>query len=197
LVHELGVTCASIRRAEASQALSLAARAPCVRSSARMRSPVTALLFAALFACGSTPKPVVTPEEPVRDLGPEDIGPVPPEVRNAETDAYMVRVDGPDTAAVKQQVKATITVRAKPGLVISTIDEWKLEAGAPRDVDVLAPVLDRTAAALVKDTVTYIVTVVPHRAGVRHITFKLTGSVCDDEFCDVVGDLVSWNLEVR
>ena len=41
------------------------------------------------------------------------------------------------------------------------------------------------------------VTIVPLRAGVRHVTFKLDGEMCNDEFCDVVGDLMSWNVEVR
>lgn len=158
--------------------------------------PVVAL---ALAACGSGPKTPTLPEEKPRELGPEEIGPVPPEVRHAETDAYTVDVDGPPTALVKQQVQAMVTVRAKPGLFISTAEEWKLEAKAPSDVDVLPPVKSPTPAAVktAVSSITYLVTVVPLRAGVRHITFKLMGSVCDDNFCDVVGDLVSWNLEVK
>jgi hypothetical protein len=160
-----------------------------------MRSVATFLL--ALSACGSPAKPPTLPEEKPRELGPEELGPVPPELRSVETDAYSVEVNGPPSAAVKERVQATVTVRAKEGLFVSTTDEWRLEARVPGDVDVLSPVLDRTTATIMNDSVTYQVTLMPLRAGIRHIAFKLAGAVCDDDFCDVVGDLVSWNLEVR
>ncbi len=159
--------------------------------------PFALALASTVTACGGTVAPPTLPEEKPRDLGPEEVGPVPPELRQVETDAYSIVVDAPASAAVKEKVQATVTVRAKPGLLISTTDEWKLETKAPQDVDVSTPVVDKTGATVLKDSVTYLITIVPLRAGVRHVTFKLGGSVCDDEFCDVVGDLMSWNLEVK
>jgi hypothetical protein len=130
-------------------------------------------------------------------LGPEEIGPVPPELRQVETDAYVAQVEAPPTATVKLPASARVQVKAKPGLLISTTDEWTLEVGAANDVDVTTPVLSRQAALVAPDSITYEVSIVPLRAGVRHITFKLNGQVCDQNFCDVVGDELSWNVEVR
>jgi hypothetical protein len=162
-----------------------------------MRPVWIALCFLSLGACGSAPKVVAPPEPPPREFGPEDIGPVPPEQKRVETDAYSVEVEAPPIALVNSKVQAQVIIRAKPGLWISDADEWKVEAGGPSDVDVEAPVRAVTPGPPVRDVATYTVTVVPLRAGVRHITFKLQGTVCDDDFCDVVGDLMSWNLEVR
>jgi hypothetical protein len=164
---------------------------------------VPALLL--LAACGAGPQPPTLPEEKPRDLGPEDIGPVPPEQRSVDTDAYSVQVEGPSSAAVRAKVRATVTVRAKEGLFVSGPDEWKIETRGPSDVDISPPVVAGLAAASAvppgdqaqRTSMTYTVTVVPLRAGIRHISFKLDGSVCDESFCDVVGDQVSWNLEVR
>ena len=154
------------------------------------------LLF--LGACGpSATVPLPPPEPPPRPLGPEELGPLTPEVKRVETDAYVADVEAPATAMVKEIVQARLTVKAKDGLLISTTDEWKLEVKAPSDVDVPTPVMTKTAALMQRDSITYTVTVVPLRAGVRQVTFKLGGSVCDDNFCDVVGDQLSWNLEVK
>jgi hypothetical protein len=149
------------------------------------------------WGCGGSGQKALTPEAPPRPLGPEEIGPVPAELKHVETDAYSADVEAPPTAAVKEKVQATIVVRAKPGLAMSMSDDWRLVTSAPSDVDVTTPVLTKTSARLLKNSVTYLVTVVPLRAGVRHVTFKLGGSVCDEQFCDVVGDLLSWNLEVK
>lgn len=171
-----------------------------------MRTPPTqryarpvhrALLIALLAACGGGQQAAKPPEPPPRILGPEELGPVPPEVRHVETDAYTADVEAPPTATVKAPVVARIQVKAKQGLWISTSDEWKLDVKAAQDVDVSTPALSRATAQVAKDSITYQVTLVPLRAGVRHVTFKLDGSVCDDQFCDVVGDLMSWNVEVR
>ena len=154
-------------------------------------------LIALLAACGPPPKAPTVVEPPPRDLGPEELGPVPPELRFVETDAYVVNIDAPPLATVKQPVQARVVVKAKEGLAIDSND-FKIEASAPRDVDVQAPIVEPPKTPMVvKDTITYLVTVVPLRAGVRQITFKLGGQVCDDSFCDVVGDLMSWNIEVR
>jgi hypothetical protein len=161
-----------------------------------MRALALLLLVIAGWACGPAQKAPVVVEPPPRDLGPEELGPVPPEVRFVETDAYSVNVEAPPSAAVKQPVQARVTVRAKDGLSIQA-DEFKLEASAPRDVDVQAPLVEGAGKMVIKDTISYLVTIVPLRAGVRQITFKLGGQVCDESFCDVVGDLVSWNVEVR
>lgn len=155
------------------------------------------VLVLALAACGSGAKKPTTPEEPPRDLGPEQIGPVPAETRHVETDAYSVDVEAPNSATIKEKVSATVVVRAKQGLIVAMGDPWTLETKVPQDMDVATPVIDRQGATLLQNSVTYNVTVVPLRAGVRHITFKLAGSVCDADFCDVVGDLMSWNLEVK
>ena len=152
-------------------------------------------VVAFLAACGPAQKAPVVVEPPPRDLGPEELGPVPPEVRFVETDAYTVNVEAPPEATVRVPIQARVVVKAKEGLAVAT-DEFKLEANAPGDVDVQAPLVESRKVP-VKDTITYLVTVVPLRAGVRQITFKLAGQVCDDQFCDVVGDLVSWNVEVR
>ena len=161
-----------------------------------MRTPVL-IALTTLLACGPGPQKPTLPEEKPRDLGPEEVGPVPPEVRHMETDAYTVDVEAPATAMVKQKVQATVLVKAKPGLVVSPPDEWKMETKVPQDIDVVAEAADRKNATILKDSVTYLITIVPLRAGVRHVTFKLDGQVCDDQFCDVVGDLMSWNLEVK
>lgn len=157
---------------------------------------LSGLFATGLAACGPSQKPTLPPEPP-RDLGPEDVGPVPAELRHAESDAYTVDLEAPPSASVKQKVQATIIVKTKPGLLISPTDPWTLETSAPQDVDVPTPILHKTSATVLKDSVRYTVTIIPLRAGVRHITFKLGGSVCDAEFCDVVGDLMSWNLEVK
>src|SRR5687768_8661137 len=102
-----------------------------------MRALAVALL---LVACGPAQKAAVVIEPPPRDLGPEELGPVPPEVRFVETDAYVVNVEAPPSAMVKQPVQARVVVKAKEGLAIAT-NEFKLEASAPRDVDVQAPVI--------------------------------------------------------
>ena len=157
--------------------------------------PLTLLLI----ACGPAQKVPTVVEPPPRDLGPEQLGPIPPEIRFVETDAYVVNVEGPQAATVKQPVQARIVIKAKDGLAIVPYD-FKVEATAAQDVDVQAPVVEPTPGvqpAARQDTITYLVTVVPLRAGVRQITFKLGGQVCDESFCDVVGDLMSWNVEVR
>jgi hypothetical protein len=158
-------------------------------------STLTLLLSAGCGPPATIPTP--PPEPPPRPLGPEELGPLTPEVRRVETDAYIADVDAPPTATVKQTVQARVTVKAKDGLLVSTTDDWKLEVKAPSDVDVATPVLSKAAALMQRDSITYNVTVVPLRAGVRQVTFKLGGSVCDDNFCDVVGDQLSWNLEVK
>ena len=156
--------------------------------------PFIAFLIA---SCGPPQKAPVVVEPPPRDLGPEELGPIPPELRFVETDAYVVNIDGPPSATVKQPVQARVVVKAKDGLAIVPND-FKLEASAAQDVDIQAPVLEPPATPVARqDTLTYLVTVVPLRAGVRQITFKLGGQVCDESFCDVVGDLMSWNVEVR
>jgi hypothetical protein len=142
-------------------------------------------------------KPTPIPEEPPKPLGPEELGPLTAEVRHVETDTYIADVEAPPSAAVRQNVLAKLVVKTKPGLLISAPEDWKLEVKAPSDVDVTAPMLTKTTALTQKDTITYTVTIVPLRAGVRQVTFKLGGSVCDESFCDVVGDQLSWNLEVK
>jgi hypothetical protein len=159
---------------------------------------LSTLTLLSLAACGpSTVKPQPPPEPPPKPLGPEELGPLTPEVRHVETDAYVADLDAPPSAEVKQNVQAKLTVKAKEGLLISTTDEWKLEVKAPSDVDVPQPVFTKTSAITQRDSITYTVTVVPLRSGVRQVTFKLGGEVCDDNFCDVVGDQLSWNLEVK
>jgi hypothetical protein len=153
-------------------------------------------LLVVTLGCGGGPKKVVE-EPPPPPLGPEEIGPVPPELKHVETDAYSADIEAPPTAAVKEKVQATVIVRAKAGLEVSSSDDWRLVTKAPSDVNVTTPVLTKTSARLLKNSVTYLVTIVPLRAGVRHVTFKLGGSVCDEQFCDVVGDQLSWNLEVK
>jgi hypothetical protein len=157
-------------------------------------------LIALLAACGPAQTVPTVVEPPPRDLGPEQLGPIPPEVRSVETDAYLVNVEGPTSAMVKQPVQARVVIKAKDGLAIVPND-FKIEATAAQDVDVQTPVVEPTPAPPTPtsrmDTLTYLVTVVPLRPGVRQITFKLGGQVCDESFCDVVGDLVSWNVEVR
>src|SRR5262245_58468089 len=124
--------------------------------------PLIALLVA---ACGSAPKPPTVVEPPPRDLGPEELGPLPPEVRTVETDAYTVNVEGPPSAMVKQPVQARVVIKAKTGLAIVPND-FKIETSAAQDVDVQEPVLEPTATPVVrKDTLTYLVTVVPLRPG--------------------------------
>lgn len=155
-----------------------------------------ALLFST--ACGpGQAKPTPPPDPPPKPLGPEELGPLTPEVRHVETDAYVADLEAPATAAVKENVLAKVTIKAKEGLLISTNDEWKLEVKAPSDVDVPTPTFTKTAALMQRDSITYSVTVIPLRAGVRQVTFKLGGEVCDESFCDVVGDQLSWNLEVK
>ena len=156
----------------------------------------SAMLLAILAACGSKPPPKVV-EPPTRPLGPEEIGPVPPEQRHVDAETYTVDVDAPPFASVKEKVQAKVIVKAKTGMAISATDEWKMITKAANDMDVTSPILTRATALVLPDTITYVVEVVPLRAGVRHVTFKLDGSVCDEQFCDVVGDQVSWNLEVR
>lgn len=169
-----------------------------MRSWPRLALPLSTVALLVSTACGpGAAKPTPPPEPPPRPLGPEELGPLTPEVRHVETDAYVADLDAPATAAVKESVVATLTVKAKEGLLISTTDEWKLEVKAPSDVDVPTPTLTRAAALLSPGAITYNVTVVPLRAGVRQVTFKLGGEVCDAEFCDVVGDQLTWNLEVK
>jgi hypothetical protein len=151
-----------------------------------------------LAACGpAAVKPPPPPDPPPKPLGPEELGPLTPEVRHVETDAYVADLEAPPSAAVKENVQAKITVKAKEGLLISTTDEWKLEVKAPSDVDVPQPVMTKIGALVQRDSITYTISVVPLRSGVRQVTFKLGGEVCDDNFCDVVGDQLSWNLEVK
>src|SRR6185295_6484091 len=109
-----------------------------MRSFAPMRAALLVALIAA--ACGPSQKAPVVVAPPPRDLGPEELGPVPPELRHVETDAYSVEIEAPPSATVKERVQAKVLVKAKPGLAIST-DEWKLSTAAPRDVDVEQPVL--------------------------------------------------------
>jgi hypothetical protein len=159
---------------------------------------MSTLALVVLTACGApAAKPTPPPEPPPRPLGPEELGPLTPEVRHVETDAYVATLDAPQSAAAKETVLATVTVKAKEGLLISTTDEWKLEVKAPSDVDVPVPVINQTTAIMQRDSITYSVTIVPLRPGVRQVTFKLAGMVCDESFCDVVGDQLSWNLEVK
>lgn len=164
----------------------------------RLALPISTVALVFFGACGpSTAKPTPPPEPPPRPLGPEELGPLTPEVKHVETDAYVADVEAPATAMVKESVLAKVTVKAKEGLLISSTDEWKLEVKAPSDVDVPTPLLTKAAALMQRDSITYNITIVPLRAGVRQVTFKLGGQVCDENFCDVVGDQLSWNLEVK
>jgi hypothetical protein len=165
-----------------------------------VRISLVVVMVAVAAGCGSPPKVAPPPEPPPRILGPEELGPVPPELRHVETDAYTADVEAPAQGTVKAPLTARIQIKAKPGLWVVPDDQWKLEVKAPQDVDVNAPVvanLTPGAPTGNKDAIVYEVTIVPLRAGVRHVTFKLDGSVCDNNFCDVVGDLMSWNVEVR
>lgn len=163
-----------------------------------MRIWLPLFIVALASACGpAAVKPTPPPEPPPKPLGPEEIGPLTAEVRHVETDAYIADIEAPPSGSVKQPVVAKLVIKAKPGLLISAPDEWKIEVKAPSDVEVAAPALVPVVGVPQRDTMTYTVSVVPLRAGVRQVTFKLGGTVCDESFCDVVGDQLSWNLEVK
>jgi hypothetical protein len=150
-----------------------------------------------IAACsGGAKKPVVV-EPPPRDLGPIELGPVAPEQRHVDTETYSIEVDGPPVAAVKEKVVATVTLRTKGDLVVQNVAQWRIEPKGPRDVDLGAPVLTPLQPAFAQNTVRLQVNVVPLRAGVKHIAFNLGGSVCNPDFCDVVADEVSFNLDVK
>ena len=161
-----------------------------------MRSPL--LLLGILSACsGASKGPTLPPEPPPRDLGPIEIGPIAPELRHVDTETYTIDVEGPPTANVKDRVLATITVKAKGDLALQNLPTWKLEPHGPRDVDFTPAVVAPIPPLLVKTTVKYQVTVVPLRAGTKHLAFQVGGSVCDADFCDVVAEQVSFNLDVK
>jgi hypothetical protein len=161
-----------------------------------MRTRVLPIL-AALAACGGGAKKVVVTETPPRDLGPVDVGPVLPELRHLETETYAIDVDGPPVAAVKDKVVATVTLRTKGDLVVQDAKTWHVEPRGPRDVDFVAPVMTPLAPNMAQRILEVKVTVVPLRGGTKHLAFRVGGSVCNPDFCDVVADQVSFNLDVK
>lgn len=161
-----------------------------------MRSTVLALSI--LAACGGAEKgPTLPPEPPPRDLGPIEIGPIAPELKHVDTETYTIDVEGPPSANVKDKVLATITVKAKGDLALQNLPTWTLDPHGPRDVDFTPVVVAPIPPLLAKTTVKYTVTVVPLRAGTKHLAFHVGGSVCDADFCDVVAEQVSFNLDVK
>jgi hypothetical protein len=152
-------------------------------------------------ACGSGQKEVKADDTPTRDLGPIEIGPVPPEQRKVDSETYAIELDGAPSATVKQKVVATVTVRAKGDLYIQNVKDWTLEPTGPRDTDVtnpvLAPISAQPQTQPVQTVVQYKFTVVPLRVGTKHVTLRIGGQVCNHDFCDVVSDQVSFNLDVK
>ena len=164
-----------------------------------MRSSLAVLsLVSTLAGCGGAEKPPTPPPEPPpRDLGPIEVGPVAPELKHVDTETYTIDVEGPPGGKVKEKVVATVTVRTKGDLSLQNPTSWTLETKVPGDVDVTQPVMAPLPPALTKTTVKYQVTVVPLRAGTKHVAFHVGGSVCDPDFCDVVAEQVSFNLDVK
>jgi hypothetical protein len=155
------------------------------------------LLVLAVAACGGGAKKAVIVEPPPRDLGPLDVGPVLPEQRHIDTETYAIDVDGPPVAAVKDKVVATVTLRTKGDLVVQDPKTWRVEPKGPRDVDFVPPVMTPLAPNMAQRIVEIKVTVVPLRGGTKHLAFRVGGSVCNPDFCDVVADQVSFNLDVK
>ncbi len=160
-----------------------------------MRTRVPAILFV-LASCGGAKKPVVV-EPPPRDLGPIEMGPVAPEQRHLDAETYSIDLDAPPVAAVKEKVVATVTLKTKGDLLVQNLRGWVVEPTGPRDVDIGRPVFATLQPALAQSTVQVQVVVVPLRGGVKHLAFKVGGSVCDPDFCDVVAEQVSFNLDVK
>jgi hypothetical protein len=164
-----------------------------------MRSSLVVLsLISTLAGCGGAEvAPTAPPEPPPRDLGPIEVGPVAPGRRHVDTETDTIDVEGPPSGKVKEKIVATVTVKTKGDLSLQNPATWKLEAKGPKDVDITGPVVAPLPPALTKTTVKYQVTVVPLRAGTKHVGFNVGGSVCDADFCDVVAEQVSFNLDVK
>jgi hypothetical protein len=168
-----------------------------MRSSLVVLSLVSTLGMIVLACGGAEVTPTPTPEPPPRDLGPVEVGPVAPELRHVDTETYTIDVEGPPSGKVKEKIVATITVKTKGDLALQNPTSWKLEAKGPGDVDITQPVMATLPPAVTKTTVKYQVTVVALRAGTKHVGFNVGGSVCDADFCDVVAEQVSFNLDVK
>jgi hypothetical protein len=157
--------------------------------------PMAVLILAS--ACGGASAPAAPPAEPPRDLGPADIGPVPPEIRHIDAETYTIDVEAPPGAKVRDRVVVGVTIKTKGDLVLQNPSAWKLEPKGPKDVDLLPVVASPVAPLVVKTMIKYEVPIIPLRSGIKHFAFHVGGSVCDNDFCDVVADQVSFNLDVK
>ncbi len=162
-----------------------------------MRSRLALVVLSFATACGGPEKVTTIVEPPPRDLGPLEVGPVAPEQRHLDAESYTIDVEGPPTAPVKGKVVATVTLKTKGDLAIQNLKDWRIEPKGPRDVDFSAPIIAPLKPPLDKNTVQVQVSVVPLRGGVKHLAFRLGGTVCNSDFCDVVADQVSFNLDVK
>ena len=162
-----------------------------------MRTRLTLIVLSLTVACGGAEKKPVVVEPPPRDLGPIEVGPVPPEQRHLDTETYSIDLQAAPVAAVKEKVVATVTLKTKGDLVVQGVNEWNIEPKGPRDVDFSTPVVAPLQPPLEKNTVEVQVSIVPLRVGVKHISFRIAGTVCNPDFCDVVADQVSFNLDVK
>ena len=90
-----------------------------------------------------------------------------------------------------------VTIRTKGDLVLQDTAKWKVEPTGPRDCDFTPGTFPALPPGLVNTVYKIEVTVVPLRAGTKHVAFSVGGSVCDAEFCDVVAEQVSLNLDVK
>lgn len=131
-------------------------------------------------------------------MGPIEVGPVAPEVRHVETESYAIDLTGPPAvAATKEKIVVTVTFVTKGTLTLPPIKEWQIDTNVPLDVEVTAPVPMLVPPTRLKNTLQLQLNLIPLRAGLKHIAVHFAGQVCDADFCDVVTDEVSFNLDVK